>query len=103
MELVNKNIIFNKPKTQGLDSYCIVHAKENSELTDVTIANKNVNISPDINKSSSNENTPDKIHADNIEKDNTIQNSASANEKLGSGSSIISENPPPPLSDNINT
>ena len=52
----------------------------------------NSNIISDINKSSSNENTPDKIHTDNIEKENTIQNSASANEKLSSSSSITSEN-----------
>ena len=95
-ELVNKNIIFNKPTAQGLDSYFIVNAKENSEVANSTIANENVisnsNISSDINKSSSNENTLDKIHADNIEKKNTIQNSAFANEKLSSSSSITSEN-----------
>ena len=97
-KLVNKNIICNKPTAQGLDSYFIVNAKENSEVANSTIANENVisnsNISSDINKSSSNENTLDKIHADNIEKKNTIQNSAFANEKLSSSSSITSENAP---------
>ena len=46
---------------QGLDSYFIVIAKENSEVPDSTIGNENVdsnsNISSDINKTSSNENT----------------------------------------------
>ena len=97
-KVVNKNIIFNKPTAQGLDSYFIVNAKENSEVANSTIANENVisnsNISSDINKSSSNENTLDKIHADNIEKENTIQNSAFGNEKLSSSSSITSENAP---------
>ena len=97
-KVVNKNIIFNKPTAQGLDSYFIVNAKENSEVANSTIANENVisnsNISSDINKSSSNENTLDKIHADNIEKENTIQNSAFANEKLSSSSSITSGNAP---------
>ena len=71
-KLVNKNIICNKPTAQGLDSYFIVNAKENSEVANSTIANENEisnsNISSDINKSSSNENTLDKIHADNTEK-----------------------------------
>ena len=53
-------MIFNKPTVQGLDSYFIVNAKENSEVTDSTIGNENVdsnsNISSDINKTSSNEN-----------------------------------------------
>ena len=40
----------------------------------------------------SNENTQDEIHADNIEKESTIQNSAFANKKLGSSSSITSKN-----------
>ena len=83
VEPVNKNIIFHKLKAQGLDSYFIVNAKENSEVINTTIANEKVNsnsnISSDINKSSSNENTPDKTHADNAEKENTIQNSAFAN------------------------
>ena len=59
--LAKKNIIFNKPTVQGLDSYFIVNAKENSEVTESTIGNENVdsnsNISSDINKTSSNENT----------------------------------------------
>ena len=46
---------------QGLDSYFIVNAKENSEVTESTIGNENVdsnsNVSSDINKTSSNENT----------------------------------------------
>ena len=37
VDLVNKNIIFNKPTAQGLDSYFIVNAKENSEVTNSTI------------------------------------------------------------------
>ena len=61
VELVNKNIIFNKPTAQGLNSYFIVNAKENSEVTDTTIGNENVgsnsSISSDINKLSSNKNT----------------------------------------------
>ena len=73
VELVNKNLIFNKPTAQGLDSYFIVNIKENPE---VTFANENVksnsSITSDSHKSSSNENTPDKIHPDNIEKENTI-------------------------------
>ena len=36
-DLVNKNIIFNKPTTQGLDSDFIVIAKKNSEVTYSTI------------------------------------------------------------------
>ena len=36
-------------------------------------ANSNYNISSDINKSLSNENTADKIHADNIEEENAIK------------------------------
>ena len=60
VELVKKNI-FNKPTVQGLDSYFIVNAKENLEVTDSTIGNENVdsnsNISSDINKTWSNENT----------------------------------------------
>ena len=83
VEPVNKNITFHKPKVQGLDSYFIVNAKENSEVMNSTIANENVNsnsnISSDINKSSSNENTPGKTHADNIKKESTIQYSAFAN------------------------
>ena len=87
---------------RDLDSYFIVNAKENSEVTNSTIANENVNsnstISSDINKSLSNENTPDKIHADNIEKKKkkkkSIGNFAPANEKLSSSSSIISGNSP---------
>ena len=59
VELVKK--IFNGPTAQGLDSYFIVNAKENSEVTDSTIGNENVdsnsNISSDINKTSSNGNT----------------------------------------------
>ena len=98
VELVNKSIIFNKPAVQGLDLYVIVNGKENLEVTNSAIANENINsnsnISSDINKSSSNENTPDKIHADNTEKENTIQNSASANKKLSSSFSITSENAP---------
>ena len=39
VDLVNKNIIFNKPTAQGLGSYFIVNAKENSEVTDSTIGN----------------------------------------------------------------
>ena len=61
VELVKKNVIFNKPTAQGLDSYFIVNAKENSEVTKSAIGNENVdsnsNISSDINKTSSNENT----------------------------------------------
>ena len=61
VELVKKYIIFNKPIAQGLDSYFIVNAKDNSEVTDSNIGNGNVdsssNISSDINKTSSNENT----------------------------------------------
>ena len=61
MEVVNKNVIFNKPTMQGLDSYVTVNAKKNSEVTNSTIANENVNsnsnISPDTNKLSGNENT----------------------------------------------
>ena len=97
-KVVNKSIIFNKPTAQGLDSYFIVNAKENPEVANSIIANENEisnsNISSDINKSSSNENTLDKIHADNTEKKNTIQNSAFTNEKLSSSSSITSENAP---------
>ena len=67
VELVSKNIIFNKPTAHGLDSYFIINAKWNSEVTDTTSTNNNVdsssNISSDINKSSSNENTE---VADNI-------------------------------------
>ena len=67
VELVSKNIIFNKPTAHGLDSYFIINAKWNSEVTDTTSTNKNVdsssNISSNINKSSSNEN---KEVADNI-------------------------------------
>ena len=67
VELVSKNIIFNKPTAHGLDSYFIINAKWNSEVTDTTSTNKNVdsssNISSNINKSSSNENTE---VADNI-------------------------------------
>ena len=37
MDLVNKNIIFNKLTAQDLDSYFIVNAKENSEVTNSTI------------------------------------------------------------------
>ena len=37
VDLVNKNIIFNRPTAQGLDSYFIVNAKENSEVTNSTI------------------------------------------------------------------
>ena len=40
----------------------------------------------------SNENTQDEIHADNIEKESTIRNSAFANKKLSSSSSITSKN-----------
>ena len=61
VELVSKNIIFNKPTAHGLDSYFIINAKWNSEVTDTSSTNKNVdsnsNISSDINKLSSNENT----------------------------------------------
>ena len=60
MELVKKNIIFNKPTAQGLDSYFIVNAKENSDITDSTIGNENLdsnsNISSDIKRTSNNEN-----------------------------------------------
>ena len=83
VELDNKNMIFNN---YGLDPYFIVNAKENSDVTNSTIANENVNsnsnIRSDINKSSSNENTPDKIHTDNTEKEKAIQNSASSNENF---------------------
>ena len=76
VELVNKNLIFNKPTAQGLDSYFIVNIKENSEVMNSTFANENVklnsSITSDSHKSSSNENTTDKIHPDNIEKENTI-------------------------------
>ena len=54
----------------------IINANRNSEVTNSAIANENINsnsnISSDINKSSSNETTPDKIHTDNIKKENTI-------------------------------
>ena len=39
VDLANKNIIFNKLTRQGLDSYFIVNAKENSEVTNSTIGN----------------------------------------------------------------
>ena len=94
--MLTKNIIFNKPTAQGLDSYFIVNTKENSQVTNSAIANENINsysnVKSDINKSSSNENTPDKIHANNIEKEITIQNSASVNEKLSLRSSVTSKN-----------
>ena len=55
--LLTKNLIFNKPTVQDLDSYFIIHVKENSEVMNFTIANENVNsdsnITPDINESSS--------------------------------------------------
>ena len=103
VELLNKNIKFNKTTAQDLDSYFIADANENSEVTistnensEVTIStiinenvNSNSNINSDINKPSSNENTADKIHTDNIEKENAIQ--SSTNKKLSSGSSTISE------------
>ena len=95
VELANKNIIFNKPPARGLDSYFIANSKENSQVANSTIANENVNsnsnISSDINKSS-NENTPNKIYADNIEKENVIQSSSSANEKFSSSFSITCKN-----------
>ena len=70
VELVNKNIIFNKPSSQGLGSNFIVNAKENSKVTNATIANENVNSNSNIISDShrSLSNAPDKIHADNIEK-----------------------------------
>ena len=37
VELVDKNIIFNEPSVQGLDSYFIVNANENSEVTNSTM------------------------------------------------------------------
>ena len=56
VELVNKNIIFNKPTAQRLDSYFIINAKENSQATNSAIANENINlhynVSSNINKSS---------------------------------------------------
>ena len=98
VERFNKNIIFNKQTVQDFDSLLIVNVKENSKVTNSTIVNENVNsnsnISSDINKSSSNEYAPNKILADNIEKENTIQNSASANEKLSSSSYATYENAP---------
>ena len=61
VELVYKNIIFNKPTVQDLGLYFIVNAKENSEVTKSSIANENADsnsiISSDINKSPSNKNT----------------------------------------------
>ena len=49
--------MFNKPTVQDLDSYFIIHVKENSEVMNFTIANESVNsdsnITPDINESSS--------------------------------------------------
>ena len=49
VEIVNKNIIFNKPTVQALDSYFIVSAKENSNVTNSTIANENhSSITPEI-------------------------------------------------------
>ena len=49
--------MFSKPTVQHLDSYFIIHVKENSEVMNFTIANENVNsdsnITPDINESSS--------------------------------------------------
>ena len=67
VEVVYKNIIFNKPTVQYLGLYFIVNAKENSEVTKSSVANENVDsnsiISSDINKSPSNENTE---IADNI-------------------------------------
>ena len=113
VELLNKNIKFNKTTAQDLDSYFVGDANENSEVTistnensevtistnensEVTIStiinenvNSNSNINSDINKPSSNENTADKIHTDNIEKENAIQ--SFTNKKLSSGSSTISE------------
>ena len=92
-ELVNKNLISNKPTAEGLDSYFIfiINAKENSEVMNSATANKNLNsnsnITSDINKSSSK--TPNETHDVTIEKENAIQNSASTNEKLSSNSSII--------------
>ena len=57
VEFVDKNIIFNKPTVQGLDSYFIIYVKENPEILNSTIANENVNsnsnIISDINESSS--------------------------------------------------
>ena len=55
--LLTKNLIFNKPTVQPLDSYFIIHVKENSEVMNFTIANENVNsdsnITPDIKEASS--------------------------------------------------
>ena len=40
VELINKDMIFNKPTAQGLDSYFIVNAKENPEVTTLLLQMK---------------------------------------------------------------
>ena len=52
--LANKNLIYNNPTAQGLDSYFIANTKENSKVKNSTITNENVNwnsnVSSDINE-----------------------------------------------------
>ena len=90
--------IYNKPTAQGVDSHFIVNTKENSELTNSTILNENIklnsNISSDTHRSSSNEYVPQIKPMLIVLKKKTILNSAPANEKSNSSSSITSENSP---------
>ena len=76
---VNLRIQSEYRKIRTRNNSIFRHFSRSSTIANEKI-NSNSNISSDSNKSSDNKNTPDKVHTDNIEKENMIQNSASANE-----------------------